>query len=239
MQVDKLNFRGAPGIGPGDRLTIKVAARATRRIRSALDGPIGGLGSRIRKGSEEHPPGADASDEALIKAIGLGDRNAMTLLYGRHHIRVYRFALRVIDDPTRAEDIVSDVFLEVWRQAHRFEARAQVPTWLLAITRNKAVTEARRRSDKQLDCETIEVADLADDPEICLQKRDRSEILRRCLSQLSAVQREILDLVYYHERSIAEAAEIVGVPANTVKTRMFHARRRLQVLLKAAGHDRP
>ena len=190
-----------------------------------------------RKGHEVHPPGTDASDETLIEAIGQRDRRAMALLYGRHHVRVYRFAVRVTGDATLAEDIASDVFLDVWRHADGFKARAQVSTWLLAIARNKSLSALRRRSDMQLDCETIEIEDPADNPEISVDKRNRSEVIRRCLSQLSAVQREVIDLVYYHEKTAAEVARIVGVPASTVKTRMFYARQRMGEFLKAAGHD--
>ena len=137
----------------------------------------------------------------------------MALLYGRHHVRVYRFALRITGDASSAEDVVSEVFLQVWRQADKFESRAQVSTWLLAIARNKSLSEVQRRSANHLDWETIEIADPADDAEISSQKRDRSELIRRCLSQLSAVQREVIDLVYYHEKSVADVARIVGVPA--------------------------
>ena len=136
-----------------------------------------------------------------------------------------------------AEDIVSDVFLEVLRHADAFKAKARVSTWLLAIARNKSLSEVKRRSDKQLDCETIEMEDPADDPEISVQKRGRTEVIRSCSSGLSAVQREVIDLVYYHEKSVAEVANIVVVPANTVKTRMFHARQRMGKLLKTAGYD--
>jgi RNA polymerase sigma-70 factor, ECF subfamily len=188
-------------------------------------------------GEQERPLGADASDEALINAIGRGERHAMALLYGRHSVRVYRFVLRLIGDATVAEDIVSDVFLDVWLQAKRFKARAQVSTWLLAIARNKSLSEVRRRRDKEMDCEPVEMADPADDPEVSVQKAIRSEVIRRCLSQLSAIHREVIDLVYYHDKSVAEIAKIVGVPANTVKTRMFHARQRMGHFLSAAGHD--
>ena len=82
------------------------------------------------------------------------------------------------------------------------------------------------------------IADPADDPEIATQKRDESKILRRCLNALSASHREIIDLVYYHERSVEEVAKIIGIPENTVKTRMFYGRKRLGQLLAAAGVER-
>ena len=82
------------------------------------------------------------------------------------------------------------------------------------------------------------IEDPGDDPEVAMQKKDTSDVLRKCLTKLSAEHREIIDLVYYHEKSVEEVAKIVGVPENTVKTRMFYARKRLGELLKAAGVER-
>lgn len=179
------------------------------------------------------------SDEVLIGRIASGDRLAMQVLFARHHVRVYRFVLRLVNDPTLAEDLISDVFLDVWRQAGRFEARSAVSTWLLAIARFKALSALRKRPDEELDEEAAgNIWDTADTPEVALQKKDKSEILRECLKSLSPDHREIIDLVYYHEKSVEEVAEIVGIPEATVKTRMFYARKRLSELLKAAGVDR-
>ena len=112
-------------------------------------------------------------------------------------------------------------------------------TWLLAIARYKALSALRRRPDEALDEEAVAaIEDPADDPEVAIQKKDKGAVLRECLTKLSAEHREIIDLVYYHEKSVEEVAEIVGIPENTVKTRMFYARKRLSELLKAAGIDR-
>jgi RNA polymerase sigma-70 factor (ECF subfamily) len=179
------------------------------------------------------------SDEALIGRIAAGDKLAMQVLFARHHVRVYRFVLRFVGDPGRAEELISDVFLDVWRQADRFEARSQVSTWLLAIARIKALSALRKRPDEELDDETAQaIEDQSDDPEVAMQKKDTSAVLRQCMTKLSAEHREIVDLVYYHEKSVEEVAKIVGVPENTVKTRMFYARKRLGELLKAAGVER-
>src|SRR6516164_7555867 len=123
--------------------------------------------------------GQGTSDEALIGAIAAGNRRAMQALYARHNVRIYRFVLHLANDRSLAEDLVSEVFLDVWRAAEGFKA----------------------------------------------------------MSQLSTLHREVLDLVYYHEKSVDEVAEIVGAPVNTVKTRMFYARKRMQTLLEAAGLD--
>jgi RNA polymerase sigma-70 factor, ECF subfamily len=178
-------------------------------------------------------------DAALIERIALGDRNAMLVLFTGHQVRVFRFILRMIGDKTIAEDLTSEVFLDVWRQAGQFEGRSTVSTWMLAMARYKALAARRRRTEDQLDEEVVEaIEDDGDDPEVAVQKKDRSEILRRCLGKLSADHREIVDLVYYHEKSVDEAAQILAIPENTVKTRLFHARKRLSALANEAGLDR-
>jgi RNA polymerase sigma-70 factor, ECF subfamily len=190
----------------------------------------------IVSGSRESGKIQETSDEALVSAIAGGDRRAMRTLYVRHNVSVYRFVLRLVSNTALAEDIVSDVFLEVWRQAGAFKAKSRALTWLLGIARNKAVSALRRRRHAQLDdAMVVGIADPAEDAETMLEHRARSSTIRQCLSQLSVFHQEVIDLVYYHEKSVEEVAEIVGVPANTVKTRMFHARKRMQALLETAG----
>src|SRR3989442_3727061 len=179
------------------------------------------------------------SDEVLIGRIANGDRLAMQVLYARHHVRVFRFLVRLVRDESTEEDLISEVFLDVWRQAGRFEGRSAVSTWLLAIARFKSLSALRRRPDEELDEETAgAIEDPSDDPATALEKKDKSVMRRKCLAGLSAEHREIIDLVYYHEKSVEEVAEIVGIPENTVKTRMFYARKRLAELLKSQGIER-
>jgi RNA polymerase sigma-70 factor (ECF subfamily) len=181
----------------------------------------------------------DTSDETLVAQIAQRDKHALQLLYSRHHVRIFRFALRFLNDEAAAEDTVSEVFIDVWRQAERFEGRSQVTTWLLAIARNKALSLLRRRSSEELDDEVAEfIEDPSDNPEAAMLKSQRASVLQDCLTQLSPAHREIVDLVYYHEKSVEEVAEIISVPANTVKTRMFYARKRIGELMAAKGISR-
>jgi RNA polymerase sigma-70 factor (ECF subfamily) len=181
----------------------------------------------------------DSPDQALIERIAKRDTLAMQVLYARHHVRVYRFVVRLTGSTTMAEDLISEIFLEAWRGAARFEARSSVGTWLLAISRYKALSALRRRRDEGLPIEAAaDIADPEDDPAMRIEKKNESEILRTCLEQLSPHYREVIDLVYYHEKSVGEVAAIVNAPLNTVKTRMFYARRRLSDLLAAAGIGR-
>jgi len=175
-----------------------------------------------------------ASDEALIKRIAGGDQLAMRTLYARHRIPLYRWLLRIVRNETVAEDLLSDVFLDVWRRAASFEGRASVSTWLFAIARYKALSARRARLDTELDERiTSTVADPADTPEAALQEKRRGELLRKSLTKLSPEHSEVIDLAYYHGKSVKEVAEIVGVGEATVKTRMFYARRKLASLVAA------
>jgi RNA polymerase sigma-70 factor (ECF subfamily) len=184
-------------------------------------------------------PMQTTSDEVLISRIAGGDRLAMQVLFARHHVRVYRFVLRLVRNEATAEDLISEVFLDVWRQAGKFEGRSAASTWLLAIARFKALSVLRRRPEEELDDETAAaIEDQSDDPEIALEKKDKGAVLRKCLTGLSAEHREIIDLVYYHEKSVEEVAAIVGIPEATVKTRMFYARKKLAELLKENGVER-
>ena len=176
-----------------------------------------------------------ASDEALIKRIAAGDQLAMRTLFARHRIPLYRWLLRIVRNETVAEDLLSDVFLDVWRQAASFQGRASVSTWLLAIGRYKALSARRARVDAELDARLAStIADPADDPEAVLQKKNRSEVLRDSLASLSPEHSEVIDLVYYHGKSVKEVADITSVGEATVKTRMFYARRKLADLVAMA-----
>ena len=115
------------------------------------------------------------------------------------------------------------------------EARSSVSTWLLAIARYKALSARRRRTDTALDEDTAaKVPDTADDPELALQKKNRADVLRQSLTRLSPEHREVIDLVYYHGKSVKEVAEIVGSNEATVKTRMFYARKKLAEMVARA-----
>lgn len=138
-----------------------------------------------------------------------------------------------------AEEVLNETFLAVWRNAARYEGRSSPLTWLLAIAHNKAMGALRKRKESAEPPEIAEaIADEADTPDITAQKGDKSRILRRCIDALSPDHRTILDLVYYQERSIIETAVILDIPEGTVKTRMFHARKKLSELLRAQGVDR-
>jgi RNA polymerase sigma-70 factor (ECF subfamily) len=178
-------------------------------------------------------------DAELLRRIAAGDETALRGLFARHQTRVFRFVLRLVGTAAVAEEVTNEVFLEVWRNAGRFEGASAAGTWILSIAHHRAVSHLRKRREETWDEDAAgALEDVADDPEVAAQKSDKGAILRLCLEQLSPEHKAVVDLVYYHELSVGEAAEVLQIPENTVKTRMFYARKRLSELLKAAGIDR-
>jgi len=179
------------------------------------------------------------ADRTLLEGIARGERAAFQRLYTRQSVRIFRFLMRLVQNKATAEELLNEVFLEIWQHAARYEGRSSPSTWMMAIAHNKAVSSLRRRREVTgIDESMPETADLDDDPEETAQKQDKGRIMRSCIAALSPDHREILDLVYYQELSVGEAAEALGIPENTVKTRMFYARKKLSELLKERGVDR-
>ena len=179
------------------------------------------------------------ADEVLIAKIAKGDRSAMAALFTRYRVRVFKFVLRMVRNEAIAEELNSDVFLDVWRQAGTFEGRSAVSTWIFSIARFKALNALQRRGEEELDDDKADaIEDDADDPETVLAKKDKAAVLRQCLVELSAEHREIVNLVYYQHKSVEEVSGIVGIPEATVKTRMFYARKKLSELLAERGIER-
>ena len=178
----------------------------------------------------------EMSDAELIQQIAVADERAMQVFYERHYQSVYRLVSRTLHSTQSAEDIASDVFLDVWSKAGSFEGRSEVGTWLFAIARNKSISVRRQRSSDPWDDATMEsIEDDADGPELRLHKQSTDSTVRKCLDRLSPAHRVVIDLVYFHDNSIDDAARAVGIARNTVKTRLFYARKQLSELLGAQG----
>jgi RNA polymerase sigma-70 factor, ECF subfamily len=178
----------------------------------------------------------DDTDTALIQRVAIADRDAMRILFSRHHLAVYRFVMQRLRDKALAEDVTSEVFLDVWRNASQFQGRSAVLTWILAISRHKTFA-ARPKAIIQLGGDIAIATDCAEDPEAPLQVQDRKTVLRKCMTRLSAEHREVIDLVYYQEQSMESVATILGIPRSTAKTRVFYARKRLADELRKSGVD--
>ena len=180
-----------------------------------------------------------AEDRALIARSAAREQAAFRNLLVQHQARVYRYLARRLRNDAFAEELTNEVFTEVWLHAGRYEGRASASTWLLGIAHNRMVSSLRKRREEPWnEDKAAEIVDNDDDPEVTVQKSDKGKVIKSCIAKLSAVHREIIDLVYYHELSINEISRQLGIPEATVKTRMFYARKQLSDVLKAAGIDR-
>lgn len=177
------------------------------------------------------------STETLLARIGRADQAAMDLLYRREQRSVYAFALQFVSNPSDAEDVVVETFLEVWRHAARFAGNSKATTWILGIARHKALDKVRARSHVLLPAEEWDViaetvpSNDESAPDRLVRGQDAARV-RECLERLPAEQRECMQLVFFHDMGLAEVAALQGVPENTVKTRLFHARRKLRAWLE-------
>jgi len=188
----------------------------------------------------DNEPATDC-DIALVARVAAGDKVAFETLFSAYGERVFRYAYRLISDVSRAEEVTNDVMMEVWKNAGRFEGRSRVSTWVLGITRHLALNAVRGKQLATVDVD--DAAELADTSQSALSgalTRDRENLkrnLRAALGQLSADHRDVIELTFFQGCSYQEIAEIVGCPENTVKTRMFHARRHLKEILNGLGVD--
>lgn len=187
------------------------------------------------RGTLANPPrGSNERERALLERISVGDRDAFRELYLHYHQRLARFLMRVTHRYEDAEEIINDTLWIVWQRAADFRGASQVSTWIMGIAYRRALNVIRRAAVHQrvmaleaLEGEAVE-ADLGD----ALAKR---QMLDFALAQLPLEQRLVLELTYYLDHSCEEIADIMECPVNTVKTRMFNARRKLRAILQQ--HD--
>jgi RNA polymerase sigma-70 factor, ECF subfamily len=167
-----------------------------------------------------------------LKDIAGGDETALRELYRMFGGRVYAFALNFLREPAEAQEVVVDTLYEVWKHAHKFRGDSKASTWVLGIARNKMLMKLRARgpSHEELPEELSAEHDLPPDP---AESRERLAAVRECMGRLPPEQRQCLHLAYFEDLSLSEIAVIQGCPENTVKTRLFHARRKIKPCLSA------
>lgn len=160
-----------------------------------------------------------AADAALVTAIRSGDQRAMATLYERYSSVVYAIALRVLGDTGAAEDVLQDVFMQLWRNPAAFDAsRGSLGAWLAVITRNRAIDALRKRRPEN----DIEDVVISVEPDLAAEaERSRvGEKVRAILGTMPAPQRKALELAYYEGLTHTEIAEKTGEPLGTIKTRI-------------------
>lgn len=192
------------------------------------------------------PSSTTESDAELLGRIAAGDRHAFEEIYHRYHPRLFGYLLRLTRRPELVEEVLNDVMLTVWTDASRFAGRSRPSTWIFGIAHHKVLRALRphgaeplgvaERSAAPATARRIEEEPSGETPaeDRAIQHELAGEI-GRALSALSADHRAVVELAYYEEFSYPEIAAILGCPVNTVKTRMFHARRRLREILQSFG----
>ena len=182
---------------------------------------------------------AELAEQRLIGQIVTRHLPAFDTLYRRYHPRLTRFLDRMTHRPGLVEEIMNDTMFVVWRRAESYNGHSKVSTWIFAIAYRKAL-KALQRLDEPVDDQEADLqASDEPGPEKQLEQQQMNALLLEALASLSAEHRAVVDLTYFHGADYREIAQIVDCPVATVKTRMFHARRRLKALLAGQMEDWP
>jgi RNA polymerase sigma-70 factor (ECF subfamily) len=183
--------------------------------------------------SRDTLPGPYGEEEAqLIRRIALQDRHAFEALYRTYYRRLTRFLDRLTRKPQMIDEILDDTMLVVWRKAATFNGHSQVSTWIFAIAYRKAMRALKREGSRTQILFDPDEPLYAPSPETAFIDGESRSAIRRLVAELSVEQRAVVELTYYHGCAYKEIADIVGCPVDTVKTRMFHARRKLRSALR-------
>lgn len=168
--------------------------------------------------------------------IAAGDHQAFREIYDRYYKRIYFYSYRLLGEGEGAQEVANEVMLEIWKGAKRFRGESKPSTWFFGIAVNKVRKAIKKRPPPHEDLETVgKKADEKDTQEETIYGSELRERMRMAIKSLNPEHREVLDMTYYQGLSVKEIAEIMGCPANTVKTRMFYARKRLGGILQEMG----
>ncbi len=171
----------------------------------------------------------DGSDEArLIARIARRDVRAFEALYRLYHPRLTRFLRAIVRRPSAVEEALNDTLMVVWNRPERYNGACKVSTWIFAIAYRQGLNAARRQDEPVEDKGADRRPSEEPDPTARLDRRQLQEALVSAMNDLSPDHRAVVDLTYFHDMGYREIAEIMDCPVDTVKTRMFHARRRLR-----------
>jgi RNA polymerase sigma-70 factor (ECF subfamily) len=176
------------------------------------------------------PAEADEVERALLRRISGGDRDAFRDLYLRYHRRLARFLARLTRGREDAEEIINDTLWIVWQRAGDFRGASRVSSWIMGIAYRRAL-KLIRRAATHARVMALEQSDGESSTEDSVESTSNRQLVEQALDHLPLEQRLVLEFTYYLDHSCEEIAEIMECPVNTVKTRMFHARRKLRTFL--------
>lgn len=172
-----------------------------------------------------------ADDLDLIRRMQAGDDDAVRDLYAQYGQRLYAYALRLTDDPAAAEDVTQTTLVTAWRTARTFRAEGRLIAWLLGIVHHTAMKAIRNRTNYLDDVAEETVREDQPSPEEQAQVKDERRWVRQGIQSLSSEHRAVLELVFYQELSLNEAAQVLNIPIGTVKSRLSYARNHLRGVL--------
>lgn len=170
--------------------------------------------------------GSPIRERELLNQIAGGSEDAMAQLYTEYFPRLFRFIFRIVRDYDRTEEVVNDVMTVVWHKAEEFRGDSKVSTWILGI--------AYRQSLRLLGRNRLDAEPSANTKEPSVDDRltfESNQLVAMALQRLPLEQRMVMELVFYLGLSYREVASVVNCPVNTVKTRVFHARRKLKQIM--------
>ena len=173
----------------------------------------------------------------LLERIRQGDRAAFERLYKLYHPRLTRFLMNLVHRPALVEEVLNDTMMVVWERPHSFKGASKLSTWIFAIAYRKVMKGLRRQDEAIEDKEQDQRASSALDPEEEAGKHRLHQLLMEAMAQLSPAHRAVIDLTYFHDLLYQDIAEILDCPVDTVKTRMFYARRHLRKHLSGEFAD--
>ncbi len=170
-----------------------------------------------------------ADEQILLQRIGAGDNSAFEAFYKNYYPRLFRFILRMTRQPDNVEELIQETLLVVWEKPDGFNHESKISTWVFGIAYNKALKSIAKNARRSNDVDIDELADSIGDKNANPAKsREDQDWLGAALAILPAEQRAVIELTFYHGLSYQDVAKILDCPENTVKTRMFNARKKLQ-----------
>lgn len=169
----------------------------------------------------------------LMRQIAKGDKRAFAKLYRELETPTLRFIQSRLNDPFEANDILHDVFMEIWRSAGKFEGRSMVRTWVFGIAYRKTMDAFRKKKRVEVWSDIPEQPDPSESADMVLNATQEARHLRSCIDCLSSEHRLAISLAFYEDMTYEEIAEVAGVPSGTIKSRVFHAKKLLLQCLKA------
>lgn len=170
-------------------------------------------------------------EDALVSRARLRDRRAFQELYSVYRPRLWRFLLQLTKRPALAEEVLNETMLAVWSGMERFNGDSAFSTWVFAIAYRTGLKSLKRNDEPVEDDRNAELISSDNNPEQNAADHRSSQLLQAAIARLSPEQRAVIDMTYFHEMKYREIATIMECPEDTVKTRMFHARRQLRKFL--------